>query len=112
VVSIALFELFTVLVSGLGHRVLVAVQRWATWVFGALNLVVGGFLVATISWSSVAAARPAPVGAMLAGWGDRRGTGSVGPTRRRTSRVTRPGGYAPARWWHPPPPARASRWCC
>ncbi|MEJ3651463.1 cytosine permease [Actinomycetes bacterium KLBMP 9759] len=67
IVCIAVFELLTVLVSGLGHAVLVAVQRWATWVFGALNLVVGGFLVATIDWSAVAAAAPAPIGAMLAG---------------------------------------------
>jgi purine-cytosine permease-like protein len=69
VVCIVVFELCTVAVSGLGHAVLVAVQRWATWVFGALNLLVGGFLVATISWSSVAAAHPAPVGAMIAGVG-------------------------------------------
>jgi len=69
VVCIAVFELCTVLVSGLGHAVLVAVQRWATWVFGALNLVVGGFLIATISWAAVASAKPAPVGAMLAGVG-------------------------------------------
>ncbi|MFC4944163.1 purine-cytosine permease family protein [Pseudonocardia sp. GCM10023141] len=69
VVCIAVFELLTVLVAGLGHAVLVAVQRWATWIFGALNIVVGGFLVATIDWSAVAAATPAPVGAMIAGVG-------------------------------------------
>ncbi len=69
VVCIAVFELLTVLVAGLGHAVLVAVQRWATWVFGALNIAVGGFLVATIDWSAVDAASPAPVGAVIAGVG-------------------------------------------
>ncbi|TDD57086.1 cytosine permease [Kribbella antibiotica] len=69
VIAIAVFELLTVLVAGLGHAFLVAVQRWATWVFGALNLVVGAFLVATIDWSAVGAASPAPVGVLIAGVG-------------------------------------------
>jgi purine-cytosine permease-like protein len=69
IACIAVFVLLTVVVSGLGHAVLVAVQRWATWLFGALNIVVGGFLIATIDWSAVGAATPAPVGAMIAGVG-------------------------------------------
>jgi nucleobase:cation symporter-1, NCS1 family len=69
VACIAVFVLLTVVVSGLGHAVLVSVQRWATWVFGALNIVVGGFLIATIDWTAVGAATPAPVGAMIAGVG-------------------------------------------
>lgn len=69
IVCIAVFELLTVLVAGLGHAVLVAVQRWATWVFGALNIVVGGFLVATVDWSAVGAATPAPVGVLIAAVG-------------------------------------------
>jgi len=69
IIAIAVFELLTVLVAGLGHAVLVAVQRWATWVFGALNIVVGGFLVATVDWSAVGAAVPAPVGVLIAGIG-------------------------------------------
>ncbi|HEY1703573.1 MAG TPA: hypothetical protein VGG75_28055 [Trebonia sp.] len=40
VISIVVFIICTVVVSGLGHKVLVFVQRWATWVFGALNIVV------------------------------------------------------------------------
>jgi len=69
ILAIAVFELLTVLVAGLGHAVLVAVQRWATWVFGALNIVVGGFLVATVDWTAVGAAVPAPVGVVIAGIG-------------------------------------------
>jgi NCS1 family nucleobase:cation symporter-1 len=69
VACIAVFVLLTVVVSGLGHAVLVSVQRWATWVFGALNIVVGAFLIASIDWAAVGAATPAPVGAMIAGVG-------------------------------------------
>ncbi|OLT01856.1 allantoin permease [Pseudonocardia sp. CNS-004] len=69
VACIAVFVLLTVVVSGLGHSVLVSVQRWATWVFGALNIVVGAFLVANVDWPAVGAAPPAPVGAMIAGVG-------------------------------------------
>ena len=69
IVCIAVFVLLTVIVSGLGHRVLVAVQRWATWVFGALNIVVGVSLVTTVDWQAVGAASPASVGAMIAGVG-------------------------------------------
>jgi nucleobase:cation symporter-1, NCS1 family len=69
IVCIAVFELLTVLVAGLGHTFLVAVQRVATWVFGALNIVVGGFLVATVDWAAIGAASPAPVGVVVAGVG-------------------------------------------
>lgn len=69
IICIAVFELLTMVVSGLGHKVLVAVQRWATWVFGALNIVVAISLVATIDWHAVGAASPAPIGVMIAGIG-------------------------------------------
>ncbi|MEU6699575.1 cytosine permease [Pseudonocardia sp. NPDC046786] len=69
IACIAVFVLCTVLVAGLGHGFLVRVQRWATWVFGALNILVGGFLVATVDWAAVASATPAPAGAVIAGIG-------------------------------------------
>ncbi len=69
IVCILVFVAFTVVVSGMGHRVLVAVQRWATWVFGALNIVVGITLVTRVDWHAVGSAAPAPVGAMIAGIG-------------------------------------------
>jgi nucleobase:cation symporter-1, NCS1 family len=69
IICIAIFELLTMVVSGLGHKVLVAVQRWATWVFGALNIVVAISLVATIDWHAVGAASPAPIGVVIAGIG-------------------------------------------
>lgn len=68
-VCIGVFVLATVVVSGLGHQVLVAVQRWSTWIFGTLNIVVAVNLVATVDWAAVGAAQPASLGAMIAGIG-------------------------------------------
>ena len=45
------------------------IQKWATYVFGALNILVGGFLCATIDWSAVFNATPAPLSAMIIGVG-------------------------------------------
>jgi len=69
IVGVVLFEILTVTVSGLGHKVLVAVQRWSTWIFGALNVVVGISLVTRVHWHTVFAASPASAGAMIAGIG-------------------------------------------
>lgn len=68
-VFIALFTLLTLAVSGLGHATLLLIQKWATYVFGALNLLVGGFLCATIDWPGVFSASPAPVSAVIIGIG-------------------------------------------
>ncbi len=46
------------------------IQKWATWVFGALNLIVGGFLALHIDWTAVWAATPAPLSAVLIGCRD------------------------------------------
>ncbi|MFF7710202.1 cytosine permease [Pseudomonas sp. NPDC007930] len=68
-VFIGLFVLLTLCVSGLGHATLLVIQKWATWVFGALNLWVGAFLALHIDWSAVWAAQPAPMAAVLIGIG-------------------------------------------
>ena len=68
-IAIVIFVACTLLVSGLGHAAILVVQKWSTWIFGALNLVVAVFLVATVDWTAVFAAAPAPVGAMLVGIG-------------------------------------------
>lgn len=67
VLAIAVFELCTVLVSGLGHAAILVIQKWATWVFGALNVFVAVFLVATVDWAAVAAIPAGPVSAVLVG---------------------------------------------
>ena len=66
---IAIFALLTLSVSGLGHATLLVIQRWATYVFGALNVLVGGFLCATIDWQGVFAAPSAPMSAVIIGIG-------------------------------------------
>ncbi len=53
IVAILVFVVATVLVSGLGHAFIVAVQKWATWVFGALNVFVAVFLVLRVDWDVV-----------------------------------------------------------
>jgi purine-cytosine permease-like protein len=68
-IFIAIFVLLTLSVSGLGHATLLVIQKWATYVFGALNILVGGFLCATIDWSAVFNATPAPMSAMIIGIG-------------------------------------------
>lgn len=69
IVAIGVFELCTLLVSGLGHAAILVIQKWATWIFGALNVVVGVVLVATVDWSAVAAMPAGPLTAVLAGIG-------------------------------------------
>ncbi len=69
IVAIAVFELCTLLVSGLGHAAILVIQKWATWIFGALNVFVGVVLVATVDWAAVAAIPAGPITAVLAGIG-------------------------------------------
>lgn len=68
-IAIAIFELCTLLVSGLGHAAILVIQKWATWIFGALNVFVGAFLVATVDWSAVGAMPAGPFSAVLVGIG-------------------------------------------
>ena len=66
---IAIFTLLTLSVSGMGHATLLVIQKWATYLFGALNLLVGGFLCATIDWHAVFSTSPAPVSSVVIGIG-------------------------------------------
>lgn len=69
VLFIGVFMALTLLVSGLGHATLLLIQQWATYLFGALNLWVAGFLFVTIDWQAVAHAPPAPMSAVIIGIG-------------------------------------------
>lgn len=69
VLSLLVFVALTLVVSGLGHATLVWIQQWATYLFGALNILVGGFLVAKVNWDAVLHAPAAPVSVVLAGIG-------------------------------------------
>lgn len=66
---IAVFVACTVAVSGMGHAFLVAVQKWATWIFGALNIFVAAYLVTTVDWAVVTSAPAGPVSAVVIGIG-------------------------------------------
>ncbi|GAB3050794.1 purine-cytosine permease family protein [Sediminivirga luteola] len=65
--GIGIFVLCTLLVSGLGHAAILVIQRWATWIFGALNLVVGGFLIVNVDWQTVGAMPAGPLSAVILG---------------------------------------------
>jgi NCS1 family nucleobase:cation symporter-1 len=69
IIAITVFEACTLLVSGLGHAAILVIQKWATWIFGALNIVVVVFLAATIDWDAVASAPAGPFSAIMIGIG-------------------------------------------
>jgi purine-cytosine permease-like protein len=69
VITILVFVAATLAVSGLGHATLLVIQKWATYVFGALNIVVAGFLIDRVNWHAVAHAPAAPVSAIIVGIG-------------------------------------------
>lgn len=69
ILFILIFVACTVAVSGMGHAFLLTVQKWATWVFGALNLFVGAFLIATVDWSTVFGVHAGPASAVIVGIG-------------------------------------------
>ncbi|MDI6407391.1 cytosine permease [Streptomyces albus] len=68
-VCLLVFIACTLLISGLGHAAIMWINRWATYVFGLLNLVVMAFLAATVDWAKVAHAPAAPMSAVIAGIG-------------------------------------------
>ncbi|TFZ32928.1 cytosine permease, partial [Pseudomonas syringae] len=61
---IDLFVLLTLTVSGLRHATLLVIQTWATYLFGALTLLVGGVLLTHLDWSLVFDAPSAPLSAL------------------------------------------------
>ncbi|WP_328539756.1 purine-cytosine permease family protein [Streptomyces sp. NBC_00344] len=69
VVCLLVFIACTLLISGLGHATIMWINKWATVLFGVLNLVVMGFLVATVDWSEVLAAPAGPTSGVIAGIG-------------------------------------------
>lgn len=56
VFAVLLFLLATLAVSGIGHEMLATFQKWATYIFGALTLVVVAFIVVQVDWSAVISA--------------------------------------------------------
>jgi len=69
VLGVLVFVACTVAVSGMGHAVILVVQRWATWVFGVLNLAVIAVIVPAVDWSAVGAGPSGSLAAVLTGIG-------------------------------------------
>ncbi|WP_406315604.1 purine-cytosine permease family protein [Streptomyces sp. NBC_00118] len=68
-VCLLVFIACTLLISGLGHATIMWINKWATIAFGVLNLIVMGFLVATVDWSKVLDTPAGPVSGVVAGIG-------------------------------------------
>lgn len=69
VLCLLVFIACTLLISGLGHATIMWINKWATVLFGVLNLIVMGFLVATVDWSKVLDAPAGPTSGVIAGIG-------------------------------------------
>ncbi|MFF4527150.1 purine-cytosine permease family protein [Streptomyces bluensis] len=69
VVCLLVFIGCTLLISGLGHATIMWINKWATYVFGVLNLIVIAFLAATVDWNKVFSAPVGPVSSMVVGIG-------------------------------------------
>ncbi|MFE7795781.1 purine-cytosine permease family protein [Streptomyces sp. NPDC057460] len=68
-VCLLVFIVCTLLISGLGHATIMWINKWATVVFGVLNLIVMGFLAATADWAKVLDAPTGPTSGVIAGIG-------------------------------------------
>ncbi|WIK63762.1 purine-cytosine permease family protein [Gleimia hominis] len=69
VISILIFVLLTVLVSGFGHHLILKVQKYSTWVFGLLTLIVVFYLASTVDWQMVLNKPGGSLSAVLIGVG-------------------------------------------
>lgn len=52
-----------------GHATILWIQKWLAWIFGALTLIVVGFLLAGVDWAAVLAAPGADLAAVASGIG-------------------------------------------
>lgn len=69
VVGVLLFVLLTMIISGLGINAINEVQKWSTWIFGALNLVILVYLLTRIDWAGVLSLEGGSVAQVIAGIG-------------------------------------------
>lgn len=63
------FVALTVAVSVLGHAAILVVQKWATWIFGVLNLLVAAFLLGQVDFSALVSETGAEPARVLTGVG-------------------------------------------
>lgn len=66
---IAIFVSCTVAVAAAGHGVILKVQKWATWIFGGLTLLIAIYLASTVDWSAFLDIPAGPISAVIVGVG-------------------------------------------
>ncbi|MFT8592009.1 MAG: cytosine permease [Bifidobacterium sp.] len=64
-VCVLIFVALTAVISVAGHSFILTVQKWATWVFGALTLLVVLYLVTTVDWNQLFSGKPGTVSAFI-----------------------------------------------
>lgn len=69
VVCILIFVACTMVVAAAGHAFILKVQKWATWIFGGLTILIAIYLATTVDWSSFINAPAGPATAMIVGIG-------------------------------------------
>ena len=74
---VLIFVALTAAISVAGHAFILTVQKWATWIFGALTLLVAAYLVTTVDWGTLMAGKPGSLSAFIIAVGTiASGTGS------------------------------------
>ncbi len=66
---ITIFVACTVAVAVAGHATILKVQKWATWIFGGLTLLVAVYLAFTVDWSAFIGSPAGPLSAVIIGIG-------------------------------------------
>jgi len=69
VVSLALVVVIALVIGLLGYDTIIWIQKWCTYVFGAMTLVVIVMLAAKVDWHRVASVPSAPTGVVIAAIG-------------------------------------------
>lgn len=62
---VLIFVALTAMISVAGHAFILTVQKYSTWVFGALTLFVAVYLVTTVHWNTLLSGKAGPLSAFI-----------------------------------------------
>ena len=62
---VLIFVALTAVISAAGHAFILTVQKWSTWIFGVLTLLVAGYLVTTVDWNTLLAGKTGSISACI-----------------------------------------------
>ncbi|WEV41794.1 cytosine permease [Bifidobacterium sp. ESL0682] len=62
---VVIFVALTAVISVAGHAFILEVQKWATWIFGALTLFVAIYLVSTVNWGTLLSSKTGSTSAFI-----------------------------------------------